>query len=253
MLLNILSNAVKFTGSGTVTLSASRCEKQLVFTITDTGIGMNEAQLKHLFNPFEQGASSLTRKYGGTGLGLAISKRILDLMGGDIRVESQPGTGSTFTLRVPYVEAAAPVQATASPATPDRVRAARPLAGLSILVEEDEPINRMVLEENLSEDGARVVMVGNGSEAVERVKHEAANAFDIVLMDVQMPEMDGYEATRRILQIVPGLPILGQTAHALMEERDKCLAAGMVGHIAKPIDPDALVDLIRMHVKPRVV
>ncbi len=251
VLLNILSNAVKFTGSGSVTLSASRSENQLIFTIADAGIGMNEAQLKQLFNPFEQGDGSLTRKYGGTGLGLAISKRILDLMGGDIRVESQPGAGSTFTFRVPYVEAEAHVQATGSP-TVNRGRAARPLAGLSILVAEDEPINRMVLEESLSEDGARVVMVVNGSEAVERVKHEATNAFDIVLMDIQMPEMDGYEATRRILQIVPGLPILGQTAHALMEERDKCLAAGMVGHIAKPIDPDALVDLILLNVKPRV-
>ncbi len=247
VLLNLLSNAIKFTESGSVTLSASRSANQLVFTIEDTGIGMNEAQLKHLFNPFEQGDGSLTRKYGGTGLGLAISKRILDLMGGDIRVESRPGAGSTFTFRIAFVEAPARVQAPPSPPV-DRTVAARPLAGLSILVVDDEVINQMVLQVNLTEDGARMAMASNGREAVELVKQVGPNGFDIVLMDVQMPEMDGYEATRRILEHAPGLPILGQTAHALTEERDKCLAAGMVGHIAKPIDHEALVELIRRHV-----
>jgi CheY-like chemotaxis protein len=120
----------------------------------------------------------------------------------------------------------------------------RPLAGVSILLAEDDPINQMMLEANLTEDGARLVMVGDGKDAVERVISDGPGAFDIVLMDIQMPVMDGYEATRRILELAPGLPIIGQTAHAFDEERDKCLAAGMLAHIAKPIDPQALVKLV---------
>jgi hypothetical protein len=122
---------------------------------------------------------------------------------------------------------------------------------VAILVVEDEPINQAVLEENLVEDGATVTLAGNGREAIERIIENGGDAYDVVLMDIQMPEMDGYEATRRILELVPALPIIGQTAHALSEERDKCLAAGMVDHITKPIDPAALARLVRQHAPGR--
>jgi len=241
ILLNLLSNAVKFTEAGQVTLSASRHGDELVFRVADTGIGMSEEQLGYVFNPFQQADGSTTRKFGGTGLGLAICKRLLELMHGTIRVESLPGAGSRFEFRLPYVAPGAPMPAAASlPA----VLPERPLAGLSILVAEDDGVNRLMLEANLEEDGARLVMVGDGREAVERVRQDGAAAYDVVLMDIQMPEMDGYEATRRILELAPGLPIIGQTAHAFAEERDKCYAVGMVGHIAKPIDPQALARLI---------
>ncbi|MDP3440000.1 MAG: response regulator, partial [Azonexus sp.] len=120
----------------------------------------------------------------------------------------------------------------------------KPLAGITFLVAEDEKINQLVLEEHLIADGARVVMVSNGREAVERVAKDGPQAFDIVLMDIQMPEMDGYEAARQILEMAPDMPIIAQTAHAFGEERDRCLAAGMVGHLAKPIDPDVLRKLV---------
>ena len=115
---------------------------------------------------------------------------------------------------------------------------------------EDEPINQMILADNLAEDGANVVMVGNGQEALDRIVADGAEAYDIVLMDLQMPAMDGYEATRRILALAPDLPIVAQTAHALEEEREKCRAAGMAGHIAKPIDPDELVLAVRKQARP---
>jgi len=248
VLLNLLSNAVKFTETGGVTLSASCENGALIFKVRDTGIGMSEEMMSHLFQPFQQGDGSTSRRFGGTGLGLTIAKRMAELMGGDIGVKSSVGVGSTFEFRLPYIEAE-PEATVQEPSELDQaVCGGKPLAGINILVAEDEPINQMVLTENLNDDGASLVMVGNGREAVERVLRDGPGAYDIVLMDVQMPEMDGLEATRRILEMAPNLPIIGQTAHAFEEERQKCFEAGMVGHIAKPIDPDALVKLLLQHV-----
>jgi PAS domain S-box-containing protein len=247
VLLNLLSNSVKFTEAGTVTLSASLRQGQLVFSVTDTGIGMSGEQIGKLFTPFQQGDGSTTRKFGGTGLGLAISKGLVDLMGGEIRVESRLGAGSTFEVLLPFVPVN-PVARSPAPAVAGAAAAGQSLAGVSILVAEDDAFNRMLLEETLkADDGAQLRVVENGLEAVAAVEREGAGAFDIVLMDLQMPEMDGYEATRRILAIAPGLPIIGQTAHALADDRKKCLAAGMVDHIAKPINLAQLVALIQRH------
>ena len=242
ILLNLLSNAIKFTETGKVTLAAELEAGQLVFRVTDTGIGMTAEQLGSLFNPFQQADGSTTRRFGGTGLGLAICKRLLELMQGEIRVESRPGRGSVFEARVPYV----PLVDQAPSADSDRAvpLSDQALRGVSILLAEDDEINRAMLEVNLLEAGARLVMVEDGAQAVERVRLAGPQDFDLVLMDIQMPVMDGYEAARRILQVAPALPIIGQTAHAFHEDRDKCLAAGMVGHVAKPIDPPALIKLM---------
>ena len=244
VLLNLLSNAVKFTEHGSVTLSIARQGNQLAFTVADTGIGMNANQLALIFNPFQQADGSTTRRFGGTGLGLAISKRLVELMNGEIRAESTPGVGSRFEFRLPF--AAAP--AVAVDIKHETAKREQQLAGISVLVAEDDAINQMVMVENLIAEGARVTVVGNGLEAIERVQQGGPEAFDIVLMDIQMPLMDGYAATQRLRVLAPKLPIIGQTAHASAEERDKCLAAGMVAHIAKPIDPDQLAALVRRHV-----
>lgn len=242
ILINLLSNAIKFTENGSVKLSISKQDEQLNFKVSDTGIGMDAAQLDLLFTPFQQADGSTTRKYGGTGLGLAISKRIVELMGGEIKATSQPGQGSSFEFCLPYIASTSEVAITipVAPSRPDLL----PLDGLSILVAEDEPVNQAVLEYMLTEDGARVTLVNDGREAIERVATDGAQAYDIVLMDVQMPDIDGYEATRQIIKLAPGLPIIGQTAHAMAEEKAKCLAAGMADHIAKPINHDALVDSV---------
>ena len=244
VLLNLLSNAIKFTDVGTVTLAASRAGEKLVFRVTDTGIGMATDELEHIFAPFLQGDGSSTRRFGGTGLGLTISKRILELMGGDIRVESQLGVGSFFECSVPYIKPERREESAAKSSQNEEARPEKPLSGLSILVAEDDPINQMVLEHNLLEDGARVTIVGNGRHAVERVVQEGAKAYDLVLMDVQMPEMDGYEATRRIHDFAPDMPVIGQTAHVLGDEKERCIASGMASYIPKPIDPDILVAIV---------
>jgi CheY-like chemotaxis protein len=163
-------------------------------------------------------------------------------MQGEIRVESRPGRGSVFEVRLPYIQPLAhprPSRQRRCVPLPDK-----PLAGVSILLVEDDEINRAMLEVNLLEDDGPP---GDGRRRCPGRRTcalDGPQAYDIVLMDIQMPVMDGYEAARRILQMAPGLPIIGQTAHAFHEDRDKCLAAGMVGHIAKPIDPPALVKLM---------
>ncbi|MDP3637516.1 MAG: ATP-binding protein [Azonexus sp.] len=244
ILLNLLSNAIKFTDTGSVTLEAGLTENQLLIRVSDSGIGMTEAQISKIFAPFEQGDNSTTRKFGGTGLGLSITERIVRLMGGRIEVSSQPGVGSIFAIRLPYLPHLPLIQPV-SIAPPLSRR--QPLAGLKILVVEDNEINQEIMQENLSEDGARVTVVDDGQQAVDCIRQSTPGSFDIVLMDIQMPVMNGHDAARAILRIAPDLPIIGQTAHALSQDRDACLAAGMVDHIAKPIDPEKLIAMILKH------
>jgi hypothetical protein len=241
VLLNLLSNAVKFTAAGTIALAVAQRGSRLVFRVWDTGIGMTPQQIEQLFNPFQQGDGSTTRRYGGTGLGLAISKRLAELMGGDIRVQSEPGKGSTFEFYLPFMPVSVEEAAAVSDAAAEPVLAEQSLAGLSVLVAEDNPLNQAMLSDTLTEAGARVTLVEDGRAAVEAVRNAGQDVFALVLMDVQMPEMNGYEATRQIHAFAPDLPVVGQTAHAFGEDREKCLAAGMLTHIAKPIDPDELV------------
>jgi CheY-like chemotaxis protein/HPt (histidine-containing phosphotransfer) domain-containing protein len=245
VLLNLLSNAIKFTESGSVSLTAAKEGETLVFTIADTGIGMTDVQISHLFTPFEQADSSTTRQYGGTGLGLSISKRLTELMGGEIRVSSTPNVGSRFEFRLPYIASIAPVEVVVqAPNSPEAI--CQRLTGLRLLVAEDNEVNQFILENMLTGEGATVTTVGNGLLAVAAVEQDPT-AFDLILMDVQMPEMDGRAATRRIHALMPGLPVIGQTAHALIEEKNSCLAAGMVATITKPLDIDDLVTIVLQH------
>lgn len=243
VLLNILSNAVKFTEHGEVRLEVSAQQDALQFRISDTGIGMTEDQLAQLFKPFEQADSSTTRRFGGAGLGLSISYSLVTMMAGDIQVTSTPGEGSEFLLILP-------LPAT-SPETDDSVSGLvannRRLQGVSVLAAEDVEINRLVLEDILDQEGASYVFTENGQQALEQVKEQGANAFSVVLMDIQMPVMDGYEATRRIHEIYEDLPVIGLTAHALEEEKQRCLDAGMLDHVSKPVNTDELVSVILRH------
>ncbi|MCA6218068.1 PAS domain-containing protein [Ideonella sp. B7] len=239
ILANLLSNALKFTSTGRIEVRAEVADEQLVITVSDTGIGMSAEQLDQLFAPFHQADASTTRRYGGTGLGLTISRRLAELMGGEIQVSSQLGQGSRFTLRLPLRPAAMatlPLDLR-DPAPP---AGHQPLQGLRLLVAEDNEVNQLVIEQALRGAGAEVVLAPNGREAVNRVRAEPTG-FDAVLMDIQMPEMDGFEATRRLRVIAPRLPVIGQTAHALAAEREQCLACGMVAHVAKPIDIGRLI------------
>jgi PAS domain S-box-containing protein len=248
-LLNYLSNAIKFTDTGTVALHVHVADEAadsmlLRFDVRDTGVGIPAEQLPRLFSAFEQGDSSTTRRYGGTGLGLAITRRLAALMGGTVGVHSQPGGGSQFwfTARLGRAAAGDPspmAAADALPATPAEQVLRQRHAGRLVLVAEDEPINREVVSGLLESVGLQVLLAVDGLQAVDLA---ARHQPDVVLMDMQMPRLDGLGAARRIRQQPGGadLPIIALTANASAEDRALCLAAGMNDFLSKPVEPDAL-------------
>ena len=254
VLLNLLGNAVKFTPAGEVELLIRPLPDEadritLEFSVRDTGIGLTSDQGKHIFKAFTQADGSTTRHYGGTGLGLSICQRLVALMGGEIRVESVPGQGSTFTFTARFRRGTAP--ASEPEATFDRAAVTATLTGCRALVVEDQPLNQQVLRELLEQAGVRVTVAVDGREALSAVT-AAEGLFDVVLMDLQMPEMDGYEATLLLRQQWPAdrLPIIAMTAHARQEERERCLYAGMNDHLAKPVKPDRLYASLMRWVRP---
>lgn len=246
VLLNLLSNAVKFTESGEVKLILTGDSAHLSMTVIDTGIGMLQEQVDRVFSPFEQADNSTTRRFGGTGLGLAITKKLVDLMGGDLSVSTEPGVGSRFCVVLPIIEASAPVSE--APTVAANEAPSRRLEGKRILVAEDSEINRFVLEDMLTHEGATVTFAHHGKEAVEAVQG-ADRSFDLILMDVQMPEMDGLEATKKILAINTETMVIGQTAHALEAEKQKCRDVGMVDVICKPIEHEDLIHIVLKYIK----
>ncbi len=249
VLLNLLSNAVKFTPNGEVSVSFAPRDGRLVLTVADTGIGMTGQQLSELFRPFEQADGSTTRQYGGTGLGLSITKRLVEMLGGEIRARSEPGQGTEFEVVLP-LDIPPPDDRHALPhggAVSNAPASGQRLAGLRVLAAEDNQINQWVLAELLHIEGIAVTMVDSGQGALDCLMQNGPQAFDLVLMDIQMPGMDGYETTRRIKAMAPHLPVIGQTAHAMAEERIKCLNAGMVDLVVKPINLEVLVQTVRRH------
>jgi len=250
ILLNLLANAIKFTDAGAVRLHVARgAEDELCFEVRDSGIGLAPEAMARLFQSFSQADASTTRKYGGTGLGLAISKRLAELMGGTMSAESAgPGRGSTFRFRIraeAVAGAGAAAEAHRQPAAraaPDAQMAAR--HPLRILLAEDNVVNRKLALRLLQQMGYRADIARNGIEAIECV---ARQTYDVVLMDVQMPEMDGLEAARRITaqwQAGARPRIVAMTANAMAGDREACLAAGMDDYVTKPIRVDALVQAL---------
>jgi signal transduction histidine kinase/CheY-like chemotaxis protein/HPt (histidine-containing phosphotransfer) domain-containing protein len=256
VLTNLISNAIKFTERGRILVEVEALSigspVDLRFSVSDTGIGLTAEQTGKLFRAFSQADSSTSRKFGGTGLGLTISKHLVESMGGAIGVESAPGSGSRFFFTAEFrpqapslLDAAAAEPESLEPAPPALPQEEIDLVRANVLVVDDNEINRIIAQELLEAAGATVETACSGKDAVDRLA--AGVAFDAVLMDIQMPEMDGYQATETIRNKLGlrDLPILAVTAHALEEERRQCLDAGMNDHIPKPIDPDHLIARLR--------
>jgi len=238
VLINLLGNAVKFTPNGGsitmgVTTEAIDDAFRITFRVEDTGIGISEEQMDKLFAAFEQAHSGIAAKYGGTGLGLAISQSLVRLMGGEITVESTPGKGSTFLFAITLTEAAL-VQEDELEAT------SFDFTGQRILLAEDVEINRIILIEMLAETNLQIDESDDGLTAVARYAEEPPGTYDLIFMDIQMPNLNGYEATQRIRALdrpdAKSIPIIAMTANAYKEDVDRALAAGMNAHLSKPID-----------------
>jgi CheY-like chemotaxis protein len=247
ILLNLVGNAVKFTEHGEIRIQVKYNNNSLYFAIKDTGLGMTPQQQQKVFQPFAQADDSMTRKFGGTGLGLVLSRQLSKQMGGDlILVESHKDRGSEFlvTISIGLPAQAHFISDFESSKTALALPSSHPdflLKGLKILVVEDSPDNQILIQRFLTLAQAQVTLASNGSEGVATA---LANEFDIILMDVQMPIMDGLEATRMLRQKHYQKPILAVTAHALKEEGEACLQAGCNDHLAKPISRSALLSKV---------
>lgn len=250
VLTNLISNALKFTQEGSITMvleaTSTTSSPALKFSVSDTGIGITKAQQLRLFEAFNQANSSIARRFGGTGLGLAISDKIVRLMGGKFKITSKPGRGSTFSFTVTVLpaEQTAPAKTPSSlPKTDNTPTPAQPKR--TILIAEDNEINQSVLKAFLSRLPVTLTFVDNGAKAVE---HAQAQAFDVILMDVQMPILDGVGATKKI-RAGDGpcrqTPIIALTANAMPGDRQRYLDLGMTGYVSKPIDPAALYEAIK--------
>jgi CheY-like chemotaxis protein len=257
--ISLLDNAFKFTEKGSVTVRAAVSGRgsggvTLDFAVEDTGIGMSRQQTGEVFSAFNQADNSATRKYGGAGLGLTLTQQMLKLMGGEIAVSSEEGKGSTFSFSCvfPIADALSAPAGDAGKAEDEIADENAVLRGMRVLLVEDNEINTLIATELLDAVGVEVTAAQNGREALDRLKEakEArpdCPAFDLVLMDLQMPVMDGYEATQHIEEKPEyrDIPIYALTAHALPEERARCFDLGMKEHLTKPIDVNSFYAALR--------
>jgi signal transduction histidine kinase/ActR/RegA family two-component response regulator len=252
VLLNLLGNAVKFTVTGAVVVRVAAVSDtdpeglRLRFEVEDTGIGIPPDKLDAVFDAFTQADGSITRRFGGTGLGLAIVRQLARLMGGDVSVRSEPGRGTCFAVELVLARGAGPASATvAATAAPPE---SPPTGSLRVLVAEDNPVNQALVQALLTRAGHRCTMVGDGVAALEA---SDAEPFDLVLMDMQMPRLDGLAASRALRERGAHMPILALTANAMPEDQRRCLEAGMDGFLAKPYRADDLWRALRRAIAAR--
>ncbi|TAH41798.1 MAG: response regulator [Bacteroidetes bacterium] len=248
ILINLAGNAIKFTEKGSVTIQIKELNRHdnisiLEFSITDTGIGIAQSQLDKIFESFSQASSDTTRKFGGTGLGLTISKQLVELQNGSIYVQSQPGQGTTFSFKIPYP--IGNITDLNKPGSGIGDVLGEDLKGIRILLVEDNGFNQMVAVDTLNDliPELTVDIAENGIESLEKLR---SADYDIILMDIQMPQMDGFEATERIRTDFKSpknqVPIMAMTANVTQEEVEKCFNCGMTAHISKPFDPQELLN-----------
>ncbi len=259
---NLVSNAIKFTEVGSITLKIGMIRMQeqwqMRVQVIDTGIGMQQENVEHIFEAFSQADNSTTRKYGGTGLGLTISRQLSRLLGGDLVAKSNPGNGSCFTLTIapgPLTETfvttsrhhIAVNNTQSNNETPSQDKQIAPLENVRVLFVEDGPDNQMLIKHLLTKAGASVQLADNGQIALDLIFGENAPTFDVILMDMQMPVLDGYQTTAALRKQGHDLPIIAVTANAMSNDRDRCLKAGCDDFLPKPINRTKLIQLIQKH------
>ena len=249
ILLNLIDNAIKFTPAGEVSIAVAyrAADAQLEFRVVDSGCGMTPDVLARLFRPFEQADATTTRIHGGTGLGLAISRQLTELLGGDLTVTSEPGRGSEFVARVavgPAIAVDAPPQPAATDPARESVPQPQAVAGKRVLVVEDGPDNQRLILHLLRRAGIEASLAENGAECLQQLGDHPSAAFDLVLMDIQMPVMDGLTATARLRAMGHRLPVVALTASAMLTDQQACRAAGCDAFLSKPIDRRRLIDTI---------
>jgi CheY-like chemotaxis protein len=239
ILTNVIGNAIKFTESGKISVRVKMEGKLIAFCVEDTGCGISAASQQKLFEPFVQADSSTTRKYGGTGLGLALSRRLARALGGDlVLVESVPNKGSVFKITI----SAGDSSSLHSDASSHHSEAGVDLKGLQILLAEDQADNAHLISTLVTKHGGNVVWARDGQEAVAQASRQT---FDIILMDLQMPVLDGYKATKQLREAGTKTPIIALTAHAMSGEKEKCLAAGFSAFLTKPLNFPALLGTLQ--------
>ena len=257
ILINIVGNAAKFTSRGSIEITTQATQTEpsrwlIRIAVKDSGPGMTEAQVQRLFEPFVQADVSTTRQFGGSGLGLALSRRLARALGGDVTIEdSSVGRGSTFVITFSAQSLEVTNNPAPSPVSPKPSPEPEPLSGMKILLVEDSPDNQFLIHRLLTRMGAAVSIASNGRLGVEAATAEVDYPFDVVLMDIQMPIMDGYQAICELKKLNYQAPVIALTAHAMAEERQKTTRAGFASHVTKPIDRDELIRAIREQSLPR--
>lgn len=250
ILANIVGNSIKFTSKGFVKLTYEVQDSSLIFTVQDSGAGVTKEQQAQLFKPFSQGDNSVRKKYGGTGLGLVLSQKLAQLLGGDVGLlESRPNVGSTFLVRISYVPVRKDQVVSAPTALVEKEISGLPLLNKKVLVVEDSPDNQILAQLYLSKSGASVQFADNGEEGVTKATDEK---FDIILMDIQMPIMDGYSATSELRRQQVDTPIIALTGYAMKEDQERCLSVGCNDYISKPFDQKKLIKTILKNLNPVV-
>ena len=245
ILTNLISNAIKFTDFGFVKFGYSKTSdnKNIEFYVSDSGIGIDKENIELIFERFKQADDRINRKYGGTGLGLSISRQLVSLMGGELWVESEPGKGSTFRFTVPLIRISNNL--VNIPET-DSLILKNHLENKCILIVEDEYSSFLYIESVLEEEGAKIIWSETAAAAIEIIKQNPL--INLVLMDIQLPGMSGYEATAEIKKIRPELPVIAQTANAMEGDMEKSLAAGCDDYISKPISLDEFLWKINKYI-----
>jgi len=247
VLTNLVKNALKFTNEGSIEFGCEKKEGYLEFFIKDTGMGISKSQKKIIFERFRQASETISRTHEGSGLGLAISKAYVEMLGGTIWVESEEGKGSIFYFTIPFLSESKQEENAIAKKIESGVEEENKIKDLKVLIVEDDAISKLLITIAIKPFSKEILQVSTGRDAIDACRNNPD--IDLVLMDINMPEMDGYEATKLIREFNKDLVIIAQTANGMQSDRDEAIAAGCTDYISKPINIKSLSELIRKYLE----